>query len=336
LPRLQPWALDPDNWFLVASAEHPFSLESRLSERFPCLVFEDGPIECAAPGHVDVQLDNLDEVLQATGIYQIWQNGNLGQAGSVCVLDTGIRQPSTAVTASAVGGLSPTDIDGHGSAIVELIRALSPEATIESICVTQTYAGGQIWNLISGLTQLYSRHGLIVNLALGVAPDWIDKLGPQAIGFRESISHLLSSLGSNHCLPVSASGNDGRPRLRWPAACAEALAVGSHNQAFARSSFSNHRSDASNLLLAPGGEFRETDGYIQGFGRYGHGLTRSMYGTSFSTAVATAVCSLLQAHPWFSQMHVSSRIALFRNHCRRNDEGIPLLNVADIGAVWPV
>jgi hypothetical protein len=146
------------------------------------------------------------------------------------VLDTGVNGRLAALSgigAFSVGSLHPADVDGHGSAIVELIHALSPRTSIESLCVTQSYSGGQIWNLVAGLTSLHLRRGVVVNLSLGVSPEWVRNLGPQAIGFREAISNTLSSRAAQDSLAVSAAGNDGLPELRWPAACLDSLAVGS-------------------------------------------------------------------------------------------------------------
>jgi hypothetical protein len=186
------------------------------------------------------------------------------------------------------------------------------------------------------MSQLYPQSGNVVNLSLGVSPDWVRGLGPQAIAFKDSISNILSSLSSQSNFAISAAGNDGLPDLRWPAAAPTTLAVGSHNSSLTRSSFSNFLPGAANLVLAPGGDVRAQDNRVEGFGRYGHGLSRELFGTSFSTAVASAVSCLLMAYPWFSSMQVLSRISLFKNHCHQNEQGFSILNVTDIGAVWPI
>jgi len=336
--QLSSWALDPRNWYLVAGDESPVTLQSRIWAEFPCLVFGNGPIECAMAQDPEIQLERLEDILQSTGIYSLWSSGRMGQSAGAVILDTGVSQRliGQGVNATAVGGLSPVDADGHGSAIVSLIRALSPRTSIDSICVTQAYSGGQIWNLTSGLTGLFNRRGHIVNISLGVSPEWIRALGGQAAGFRDSMSNVLASLASTSNFTVSAAGNDGISDLRWPAAASDSLAVASHNTAFALSSFSNFRAEATNLVLAPGGDLRQMDGKIESFGHYGSGFAREVYGTSFSAAIASALSCLLMDCQWFSEMQVASRISLFRNHCRRNEQGLPILNAIDIGAVWPI
>lgn len=330
------WALNPSNWFLINSDRGPFTLQSEISSRFPCMLFENGPIECAAPKEPNVDLVNLEEILQATGIYSLWEKGHFGDDVTISVLDTGVSGRGGRITKQAVGGMSPDDRDGHGTAIIELISTLCPNAQIESIRIMEYYSGGQIWNLVSGLTDLYRRDERIVNMSLTVTAQLIERLGPQATAFRESISNLLRSLGARRQFPICASGNDSLPSLRWPAASVDSLAVGSHNAIFERSSFSNHQLSAENFVLAPGGDSRQVDRKVFGFGRYGYGLSREVYGTSFSTAVVSALSALLMACGWFQQMDIPSRISLFRNHCRRNSQGFPIINVADIGAVWPL
>jgi hypothetical protein len=336
--QLASWALDPRNWYLIAAEEGPVTIQSKIWPSFPCLVFGNGPIECAMSQDPETQFDHLEDILQSTGIYGLWSSGHLGEGATAVVLDTGVtqRMMGEGINATAVTGLSPVDVDGHGSAIVSLIRALSPQSTIESICVTQTYSGGQIWNLTSGLTRLFGRRNNIINLSLGASPEWVRALGAQASGFRDSMASILGSLASTMNFAVSAAGNDGIPELRWPAAAADSLAVASHNGAFGLSSFSNFRAEATNLVLAPGGELRQLDGKIESFGRYGSGAAREVFGTSFSTAVASAMSCLLMDCQWFSQMQIPSRISLFRNHCRKNDKGQTILNAIDIGAVWPI
>lgn len=128
--RVPSWALDPSNWFLINSERGPFTLQSQISARFPCMLFENGPIECAAPDELDVDLINLEEILQATGIYSLWEKRNFGDNVTICVLDTGVSGRRGRVTKQAVGGMSPDDRDGHGTAIIELIRTLCPNAEI--------------------------------------------------------------------------------------------------------------------------------------------------------------------------------------------------------------
>src|SRR5438477_11852277 len=58
-----------------------------------------------------------------------------------------------------------------------------------------------------------------------------------------------------------------------------------------------------NFVLAPGGE--EMNGRVPGFGNYGFGLNRDVYGTSFSTAVASAVACILMEYGWFSKLNIA-------------------------------
>ena len=332
------WAIDPSNWYRVISETGSYELQTQVSSIFPCTIFDDLPLECSS-AEPAVSLEHLDEIMRVTGIYQAWQSGNLGQKGRVVMFDTGVSDQvknQFAIQESTVGGLSSGDTDGHGTAVASIIKALAPQAKIESIKVMKSYTEATVWNLISGLASLYMKPGYIVNISLGVNPRYVDTLGPGAVSFRESITHLVSSATSQRCFVISAAGNDSFPSLRWPAAAPDALAVGAHNVSLTLSTFSNYSQSAQNFILTPGGELRGEDNKLETFGKYGMGLSREVYGTSFSCAVASGVSAVLQRYGWFNDMDIPSRISLYRNHCRKNKNGFPILNIADIGAVWPL
>jgi subtilisin family serine protease len=332
------WAMDPYNWFLVGSETGSYELQTQVSSMFPCTIFENVPLECSTTDPA-VTLENLDEIMRVTGIYQAWQSGNLGEHGRVAIFDTGVTDQvkgQFSIQESAVGGLTVGDTDGHGTAVAHIILALAPNAKVESIKVMKSYTESTIWNLISGLSSLYKKPDYLANVSLGVNPLYVSTLGPGAVSFRESLTHLVSSASSQRCFIISAAGNDASPHLRWPAAAPDALAVGAHNAAATLSTFSNFSESAQNFILTPGGELRSEDQKLETFGKYGMGHSREIYGTSFSCAVASGVSAILQGYSWFTSMDIPSRISLYRNHCRRNKNGFPILNIADIGAVWPL
>jgi hypothetical protein len=332
------WALDPNNWFHIASRKGAYELQSEVSSMFPCTIFDDVPIECLSPTP-EVRIENLDEILRTTGIYQAWQNNNFGQTSKVIIFDTGVTDQLRnrfSIEESTVGGLSHGDTDGHGTAISEMVLALAPKTKVESIKVMESHSEGNIWNLISGLSSLYNKPDCLVNISVGVKPNYINLLGFEAVSFRESITHLVASSSSQKCFIISAAGNDSSSYLRWPSAAPDALAIGGHNASVMLSSFSNFSESAQNYILTPSGELRSEDHKLETFGNYGIGLARGIYGTSFSCAIATGVSAILQSYGWFRYMDIPSRISLFRNHCRKNRNGYPILNLADIGAVWPL
>lgn len=331
------WAINPINWFRITSKKSAYELQTEISSEFPCLIFDDIPLECFSTP--DVSLANLDEILSLTGIFQAWQNDNFGKKGKIVVLDTGISpdlKNQFNINETTVGSLSPGDDDGHGTAICALILALVPKAEIESIKVMSSFDNGNIWNLINGLTSLYSRKFLVINTSLGLKSQFIGSLGPAAISLQEAISNIVSSSASQHSFLIGAAGNEARNQLSWPSAASEALSVGAHTGSLTLSSFSNYSTSANNFILTPGGDLRKSDLKTETFGKYGQGLSRNIYGTSFSCAIATSISALLQNYSWFQAMDIPSRISLFRNHCRKNIDGFPILNIADIGAVWPL
>jgi hypothetical protein len=173
-------------------------------------------------------------------------------------------------------------------------------------------------------------------MSLGIPVEWVNNQDSGGASFTESINNILMSLSANGNICVSSAGNDGVSYLRWPAASQGCLAVGSVNEAFSRSVFSNYLEDGKNYIVALGGDYRKSDGHISSLGSYGMELSRDIYGTSFSSAIASGVLSLLQKYSWFVAMSTKSKISLLRNSCSKNFEGFPVLNVDDIGAIWPL
>lgn len=332
------WALNINNWFLINSETPSYELQSQISSEFPALVFENIPIECSSTKEPDVTISNLDDILQSCGVYQLWERNNFGDRSEIVLLDTGISTLKSSkhnINPAAISSLNSVDSDGHGTAIAELVLSICPQANITSIKILNSFTDGNIWNFISGLTSLYNKQNSIVNLSIGVVPTYLQRLGPSLISFKESIVNITNSAASQRNFLIAAAGNDNIPELRWPAAANSVLAVGSHNLSFQLSSFSNY-ANSQNFILSLGGDLRKYDNKIEGFGRYGLGLSRDIFGTSFSTAIVTGISGLLMSYPWFSEMSVSSRISLFRNHCRKNESGYPILNVSDVGAIWPL
>jgi hypothetical protein len=339
LNHVSRWALNPENWFLVDTEHSANFFQSRVSSSFPCSVFIDGPLSCSASSSLGVQIERLEEIIRQTGIEQLWSAGNFGEAGHVVILDTGLSEAATNssnVKQRAVGNLSPTDIDGHGTAVYEIVKAISPRSNVETLCVLQEYSGGEIWNLICALTRFFGERNRIINMSLGIPVEWVNNQDSGGASFTESINNILMSLSANGNICVSSAGNDGVSYLRWPAASQGCLAVGSVNEAFSRSVFSNYLEDGKNYIVALGGDYRKSDGHISSLGSYGMELSRDIYGTSFSSAIASGVLSLLQEYSWFVAMSTKSKISLLRNSCSKNFEGFPVLNVDDIGAIWPL
>jgi len=338
IPNIPKWAIDPWNWFYVNSSKGTYELQSDITSMFPCTVINDVPLECLSPSSL-VKLENIEEILRTTGIYQAWENKNFGENSKVVIFDTGVSSEIESmfkVELESISGLSKYDNDGHGSAVSELVLAIAPKAKLKSFKVLETYSEGTIWNLISGITSLYNDTDLIINISLGVNPIYINSLGPGAVSFKEAINNIITSASSQRHFIICASGNDGASALRWPAAANDSLAVGSYNSLNLLSSFSNYSETAANYIVAPGGEIRTEDHTMEIFGKYGNGLSRDIFGTSFSCAISSGISALLHDYGWFKSMDIPSRLSLFRNHCRKNKNGFPVLNISDIGAIWPL
>ena len=204
------------------------------------------------------------------------------------------------------------------------------------MCIRDRYSSGEIWNFFEGLTKLFTHRNVLVNLSIGLNPLYLKNLGHSQISLKEATVNIINSSNANGNFHIAAAGNDSLTELRWPAAINNVLAVGSHNLSNELSGFSNYDLNSKNMILSLGGDIRKFDSQIETMGKYGFGHSRELFGTSVSTAITTGVCGLLMNHNWFQKMSPESRISLFTSHCRKNNNGLPILNISDIGAIWPL
>jgi len=219
-----------------------------------------------------------------------------------------------------------------------LILAIAPQASVESIKIMDSSQnGGDLDSLYSALLRFHSQvaSDCIVNVSVGVNQACLSKPGTNPVSFRETMTSFVSCAAEQKCFIIGAAGNYSQSFLLWPAAAPHALAVGAFNSKTMRSTFSNYSDSAPNFVLAPGGE-RSIDNELETFGKYGFGLSNHIIGTSFSCAIASGIAALLNGDDRFKSMDIPGRISLLKNHCRKNREGFSLLNISDIGAVWPL
>ncbi|MBN8569982.1 MAG: S8/S53 family peptidase [Ignavibacteria bacterium] len=332
--NLGAWALNSDNWFLVNSDKEALELQKLVSLEFPVLIFDNLSVEYFGNTNVGIDLPNFEEIVHSTGIHELWKRGHLGSNYEIVVIDTGVSDfcaKKNNIERTSVLNFNPCDFDGHGSSIAETILAVSPQAKISSKKAVELKRK-DMFNIGSALTSLYSKYNTIVNISIGINPTDFKNKKINGLALKETVIHAAYSGANNNNLFIAAGGNYSKPELIWPAAANNILAVGSHNKEFELSSFSNY-SYSANFILSPGGDKNKFTQKIESLGKY---ESTEIYGTSFSTAIVSGVCSLLMDYRWFREMSVSSKIALFNNICRKNKSGFPILNISDLGAVWPL
>ncbi|MCS7063884.1 MAG: S8 family serine peptidase [Methylacidiphilales bacterium] len=188
-----------------------------------------------------------------------WLGLNLSQASRnvpiiIALLDTPIR-PHSAIPAGRVISMPPPKSDllnqpetaasGHGTAIASilvgnhpLVPGIAPQSIIHSIPVLGNDGYGDSFTLAQGIQMALQSGARIINLSLGSAGD--------SSLLREAIADALA----RKVFVVAAAGNQGQPRVAFPAAYPGVLSVGAVDAAGKHLPFSNTGYDL--VLTAPG------------------------------------------------------------------------------------
>lgn len=203
--------------------------------------------------------------------------GNHGKR--IAVLDTGLNKQVLPSTVQVLPGYNfvrnnhETYDDNHGvyhgSRVARLISEVAPKVSIQPIKVMDSRGEGTAANVAKGL--LYaagigeprnSTPAQIINMSLG------------QIGGSPALEKAIQLVASRTSVMIAASGNDGRPELRYPAAYPDVIAVGGVVSSGypLRASYSNYGLGLD--LVAPVPDCREV-------------------GTSFSTPLVSGVAGLM-------------------------------------------
>lgn len=223
---------------------------------------------------------------EATRLPVLWARTGWNSSNLVVVLDSGIdiAHPEFA-NLNLVAWRDfvqsephPIDENGHGTAVMSVLAA----GIDDGLGIAGTAAGpvavgrvldrdasGRISNLIAGLRWANELHPAIISLSLGTE------------SYSAALHLAVAEVVRSGTLVVAAAGNSGSNTVLYPAAFAEAIAVGSVNSSGARSAFSptSDRVD----ILAPGEEIV----VAQPDGAY-----KVVSGTSFSTPLIAGALSL--------------------------------------------
>ena len=231
-----------------------------------------------------------------------------GSGVRVAVIDTGL-EPGKKTAASYVdltqaGNPAQADNDGHGTAMVEIVKAVASGAELHVIRVTNS-TNVFVWDLLAAMTTaVYDKNAHIVSLSIGCKDlnDTCGICGGQQGGRSKVCENFFRQIATNSAsghdpIVVAATGNDGKTfEFDWPARYGTVLAVGSVNHAKEVSSFSNMATVKSQhtYCLCPGGEIDESTNTITeyvGEGTDGNAQTFCL-GTSPATAYAAGVLAL--------------------------------------------
>jgi hypothetical protein len=223
-----------------------------------------------------------------------------GRGIQIAVIDTGLETGKPA-PASYIDFVIPNtpqyDADGHGTAMVEIIKDVAPGVGIHVYRVTHSTTVF-IWDLMAAvLAAVYHGKVDIVSLSMGCKNlSYPCKICGGHGQNRSAVCQQLFDLidKNTNSIVVASVGNDGQQDpFEWPAAYDSVLAVGSINAANAVSSFSNSATQkpAIGFCLLPGGD--EIGGSIEcvGEGQDGNNTTYCL-GTSPATAYAAGILAL--------------------------------------------
>ncbi|MEO7803710.1 MAG: S8 family serine peptidase [Actinomycetota bacterium] len=212
---------------------------------------------------------NLDRI-QAGAAWDTYPGnfGGQGAAGTgvtVAIVDTGMKVQEDLNDGRAFAGANcvigactaggSADDNGHGTHVAGIAAAttnnlkgvagVSFNSRLLPVKVLNSSGSGTYAAAISGITWAAQNGAKVINLSLGAST------------FSSALCNAVANAVQNYsALVVAASGNDGLNGVLYPAACPEALAVGSTNETDARSYFSNYGS--SLFIAAPGENINST------------------------------------------------------------------------------
>ncbi|MBV9222401.1 MAG: S8 family serine peptidase [Acidobacteriaceae bacterium] len=220
------------------------------------------------------------------------------------------------------GAQMAVDLNGHGTAMVEIVKDIAPSSSIYAVRIAQ-HDKARLWDAMAGTAlAVVDCKADIVNLSLGF-PDFgvspCPWCGSQAHVRSVAFEKLLLSLAANQpkgAIYVAATGNGWiSSGFEFPAGYLDTLAVGSVTVTQRRSSFSNYgTANHPRYVMAPGGEIDQNSKKITE--PVGAGSIASFAGTSAAAAYASGVLALLKSQKRYQAVDRNQFIAaVLQNHC---------------------
>lgn len=227
------------------------------------------------------------------GIYEFWKQGYRGKGVKVAVMDTGIDYRHKDLVIHKGVGIASTkekikynDPIGHGTHVAGIISAkdnkigavgVAPEAVIYPVRVFNDNDISYIDDILYGIEWAISNKMDILNMSFGTEED------------EEFLRYAIELAYDKGVITVASAGNKHKA-LNYPAAYPVAIAVGSVNNNFQSSRFSNYGKELD--IVAPGENVYSTN-------------LKSTYGvksgTSMSTPIISGILALMkEAYPKLS------------------------------------
>ena len=160
---------------------------------------------------------------------------------------------------------------GHGTMVAGLIHLVAPKAKLMPLRAFGANGAATISQVVAAIYWSVDHGADVINMSFSTSQD-----SPQ-------LAAALDYAADKGVVCVAAAGNDGKPVNLWPASHSGVIGVGSTNNSFIRSLFSNY-GDSLVFLAAPG----EGNLTVYPGNRYAR-----VWGTSFSTPLAAGGAALL-------------------------------------------
>lgn len=242
-------------------------------------------LDCKLPElHYVEILSALNAVKQNWGLRLFEENlfTSDGSDSSIYILDTGVdlKHPDLKIKSSInlTNEKDDTDGNGHGTHIAGIIGAqknrigvlgLAPESNIHSVKVITSSGRGSVEWLKQGIRYVADLDSKgkkkIINLSLSTE------------NVNEDLKNTIKYAYDKNVLIVAASGNDGKSSVSFPSSMPEVLSVGSINEDYSVSEFSNYGDNLD--VLAAGNLINST---------YPNNRYAILSGTSMATPLVAA------------------------------------------------
>jgi subtilisin family serine protease len=204
----------------------------------------------------------IQNLFDQFGITRYHANNVRGQGVSILIIDTGLERTNSGnVHGLAVASLISGD-DG--------VEGIAPESDVDVVDVHDP-SSIPIQVVIDAIRKGVEKDVDIICISLGTNDPW----GP--------LQEVVSRAASQGILVFAAAGNSGERGYEFPAACYDAISVGSMNASRQPSPF-NTKNDAV-VVFAPGEKLRLPTG--------AHGSLQEFTGTSFATPFAAGLAALV-------------------------------------------
>ena len=240
-----------------------------------------------------IQLDHqirlfLDDVVNQTGVSQVWDMNVTGKGQTVCVVDSGIDYGHPDLSGNYIGGYDfvnnddePMDDYGHGTYVSGIVTGIAPDSKILSAKVFDKDGTGYESTILAGIDycvqnrDTYNISVMLMSFGGGI-------YNTSCYCDSNIIANESNFAVSRGILAVAACGNDAEAYLKAPACGSNVTSVGAVDKADSIAGFTNIEPLLD--VLAPGVDVESA--------RSGGGSeTRS--GTSISAAVVAGGASLL-------------------------------------------